>query len=265
MNSDISSLYLKDRYLNKDISVIKNKVIIEYDLKSANTSLCREYNLLNDKLIEQLESSTKKKRVVNIGKLQRKDSVFKEKLKESFIDIRRRFFIENNIHDDDILSIKKDAIFCLKECRNVHFGRCHFVKKNVYTSYIYLNNLEIYYSPTGKNIMEPTVHVKGIDDVILEYHNDYMISFFKSLFKHMETSSKSTTLQFYRRFVDKYKNLQLEIGYYREFNDMSVIRLIDADETYNDEIFIPYTDKQNHIQIDYNYINIIIPLFKILI
>ena len=81
----------------------------------------------------------------------------------------------------------------------------------------------------------------------------------------METSSKSTTLEFYKRFVDRYKHLKLEVGYYREFNNMSIIRLIDSDETYIDDVFIPYQHKQEHISIDYNFINIIVPISKFLL
>lgn len=265
MATDISTLYIKDMYLNKNISYITNKVIVEYDLKSANTSLCREYRLLDDDIIDKIENNPKKKRVVIIGKIQRNNVAFKNAFKESFIDIRKRFFEANNIKDEDILSIKKDAIFCLKECIVTDFGKCHFIKKNFYTSYMYLNNLEIYYNSRGKVIGSPIIDVKGIDDEVLEYHNDYMIKFLKILFNHMETSSKSTTLEFYKRFVDRYKHLKLEVGYYREFNNMSIIRLIDSDETYIDDVFIPYQHKQEHISIDYNFINIIIPIAKFLL
>ena len=74
----MTNLYLKDNYLDKNIPYVFNTKIIEYDLKSANTSLCREYNLLPIKQIEEIESMKKDKRVVTIGKLMRKDKVFKE-------------------------------------------------------------------------------------------------------------------------------------------------------------------------------------------
>lgn len=250
-----SELYKKDTYRNKNFIILINNHITEYDLKSANTSLCKEYNLLPDNQIDKIEKMKKKDRVVTIGKLQRKNKKFKDQLKSSFIDIRRRFFEENLITDDDIVSIKKDAIFSTKICGCVDFGYCHFSVKNEYSSYMYLNKFEFYYSN-----LKQKIDVKGIDDTILEYHNNFMLDFMKKLFYHLETSEITTTVKFYKRFVDKYKRLQLPVGYYREFNQDSVIRLNDSDETYDDEIFIPYEHKTEHLNIDYNFFNILLPI-----
>ena len=89
---NIDQMYLKDTYLNKDIDIITNRKIIEYDLKSANTSLCKEYKLLPEEQIAKIEQMKKKDRVVTIGKLQRKNKEFNASFKNSFKDIRRRFF-----------------------------------------------------------------------------------------------------------------------------------------------------------------------------
>ena len=115
MAEEYSKLYLKDNYLNKGISILTGKTIIEYDLKSANTSLCSEYHLLPQDQIEKISALPRSKRVVKIGKLCRKNKEFNEGLKRAFVDIRRRFFEANNIQDEDILAIKKDAIFCLRK------------------------------------------------------------------------------------------------------------------------------------------------------
>lgn len=261
----VSELYMKDMYLNKNINLITNKIIIEYDLKSANTSLCREYKLLPEDEIENIENMSKKNRVVNIGKIMRKNHKFKNELKLSFIDIRRRFFIMNNIQDDDILSIKKDAIFCLKRCEFLEFGNCKFVEKNIYSSYMYLNNFEFYYGKKGFNFDNSILDIKGIDNEILKKHDNYLIKFFKTLFSHFESSSQQTQYEFIKRFLDKYKTLSLDVGYYREFNQESKIRLTDSYVTYDEEIFIPYEYKQKHLMIDYNFFNIIIPIIKMII
>lgn len=262
----MSDLYLKDSYLNKNIDFLLNAVIIEYDLKSANTSLCREYNLLPGKQIEEIEKMPKKKRVVTIGKLQRKDNKFKDGLKDAFIDIRRRFFEKNDIQDSDILSIKKDAIFCLREVEYTDFGECHFLKKNQYTSYLYLNKLEFYYNSKGETLGDDgRLDVKGIDDEVVRKHDEFMNTFFKTLFKHLETGSTKSKFNFLKRFIDKYKSLRLEVGYYREYNQQSIIRLTDSDETYDNPVFIPYEHKQEHINIDYNFFHILLPIVKILV
>ena len=90
-----SSLYRKDNYLNKNISILSGRTIIEYDLKSANTSLCSEYHLLPQSQIDAIAALPRTQRVVKIGKLCRKNKEFNEGLKKAFIDIRRRFFEAN--------------------------------------------------------------------------------------------------------------------------------------------------------------------------
>ena len=268
MESEISNLYERSNYLNKNIDLLTNVVIIEYDLHSANTSLCREYRLLPEKEIENLENAPKKKRVVAIGKKMQKDKEFKEKLSDAFTDIRKRFFEANHIIDKDILAIKKDAIFTLREVQTTDFGYCHFAKKNQYSSYMYLPKirLELYYTSKGETLGDGgKVDVKGIDDTIVKKHDGFMNDFFKNLFKHLETSSKPVIFGYLKRFIDRYKHLQLEVGYYREYDQNSIFRLNDAEETFDDPMFIPYEHRQEHINIDYNFFNILLPIINIII
>lgn len=266
----ISELYLKDNYLAKFYKLLLNKTIIEYDLKSANTSLCKEYDLLPDNIITKIENKNKKDRQVTIGKMMRKDKKLKEGIKLGFVDIRGRFFEANNIQDEEVLSIKKDAIFCLREMDITDFGKCHFVKKNEYTSYMYLDTerqkLEFYYSSIRENLEDDgKLDIKGINDIALEKHEDYLMKFFIILFRHLETSSEQVLYSYIKRFIHKYKNLGLEVGYYREFNQSSIIHLINSPEEYDDEVFIPYEHKQEHIDIDFNFFYILLPILKIIL
>lgn len=263
-NFELSDLFKKDHYLNKNIDLLTNKIIIEYDIKSANVSLCKEYGLLPDSKIEKISEMKKQDRVVKIGKMMRKDPLFKENLKNAFIDIRRRFILMNQIQDEQILTIKRDALFILRECYVTDFGACHFIKKNVYSSYMYLNNMEIYYLSGGFNPLNSKIDVKGIDNEILKKHDNYMNKFFITLFKYMETGSRKDLFRYLRKFIDKYKRRELDIGFYREFNNESYIRMID-DQLYDDSIFIPYENKQDHVCIDYNFFNLLLPIVTRLI
>ena len=258
----ISNLWNKDLYLDRNIELLTNKTIIEYDLKSANTSLCKEYNLLSMDIILELEKLSKKKREYKVGKLMQKDKEFKDKLTKSFSLIRERFFDENNIEDKDILSIKKDAIFCLRKMDKTEFGYCNFLEKNNYSSYIYIDNLEIYYS---KGLLKQTIDVKGINDDILKKHEGFMLDFFYKLFNYLETDTIENQLRFLNRFISNYKLLKLPVGYYREFNQYSRIVLSDSEETYDIESFIPYQHVHEHLNIDYNFFNILLPIVKILV
>lgn len=258
----ISELYKRDLYLNKSLDILLNMDIIEYDLKSANTSLCREYKLLPKEEIDAIEDLPKKDRVTKIGKLMRKDSKFKDGLKEAFLDIRYRFFTENDIQDNDILSVKKDAIFTLRKCKVREFGYCKFVPKNQYSSYMYLNNMEFYYKPDIFDYDNSVIDVKGISDVCVQKHNNHMMHFLRNVFRHMEESSTETSYTYIKNFIDAYKGLELDPNYYREFDQTSVIRMNDSDVTYDDPIFIPYENKNEHIDISYNFANIILPILQ---
>ena len=261
----ISSLYMKDSYLNRNVELLTNENIIEYDLKSANTSLCREYEIIPIKEIERLEKMDKKKRVVTFGKMMRADKSLADKLKDAFIDIRKRFFEANDIQDGDVLAIKKDAIFCLKEMHFTEFGHCRFVKKNAYTSFMRVGNLELYYAATfSETNPDGTLDVKGIADEALDKHDPYMMSFLRTLFKHLELSEKGVQAKYLTRFVTRYKHCKLDLGYYREFNHASVFRVLDSETTYDEKVFLPEHPFES-LDISYNFSTVILPIVRILL
>ena len=261
-----SSLYRKDNYLNKNISILSGKTIIEYDLKSSNTSLCSEYHLLPQSQVDAIAALPRTQRVVKIGKLCRKNKEFNEGLKKAFVDIRRRFFEANNIQDEDILCIKKDAIFCLRRCQNNKFGPCLFREKNVYSSYLYLPPLEVYYKSSFRPDKR-VICVKGISDEVLTLHEDYTLKFLMKIFTYIEGGNRKALYRYFSDFVTGYKHRLLDPGYYREFNQNSKMISDDGVTSYDDDTFIPYEghEKVNHLNIDYNFANVLIPLMKILI
>lgn len=245
--SEISQVYLKHLFTNKNIKYLFCKEIIEYDMSSAGFNLSKEYKLLDNNVLTKLENMTKKERQYQLGWYQRKDKVFAKALTEAFVDMRRRFFEANNIQDEDILSIKKDAIFCTRSCEVTKFNNVEFKEKNIYTSYMLLADCELYY-----NHMK--IDVKGIDDEVLLKHNDYMMKYIAMCFKHFETSSKETQLRFMRRFIDKYKSLDLELGYYRQFDRESLF-------ISDDMMFDDYWEfKKDELDISYNFFKILVPL-----
>ena len=256
------TLYERDNWLDTRVEKLVNKQIIEYDLKSANTSLCREYGLLPKDKIDKIDALPKEKRTKRIGVMMRDDKVFKDALVLAFKDIRRRFFEENNLSDEDVLAIKKDAIFVKGEVPITDFGDCHFIPKNEYTSYLYLNRFELYYS---ERFGESRLDVKGMNDEDLKKHEDYMLFFIRKFFHVLQADTWKGSYQYLYRFISKYKKRELEVGFYREFSHENVFKMIDEEETYDDEIFIPYEDKSEHVDISYNYFNILMPLVKMLI
>ena len=173
------TLYKSDTFINDNIFYLFNKTIYEFDMKSAGYNLSRAYKLLPDEKLIELGRYKKDRRTIEIGNLQRADSEYKESLKKAFEEARRMFFESNNLQADEIISIKKDAIFTTRYCDNQKFlDYIEFRPKNEYSSYIRLNKkIELYYS-------WDKLDIKGLGYDTIEYHKDYMISFIK-LFFHM--------------------------------------------------------------------------------
>lgn len=251
----ISELWKKDNYINDNMYYLFNKEITEYDMKEGGFSLIQEFKLLDDNTIKELKKHGKDERKVLIGKMQIKDPILKKNLnKDAFKAARKLFFTVNDIQDNDIISIKKDAIITTKNCNTTKIGKfIDFRPKHLYTSYIRLNKkTEIYYSPYD-------FAVKGIGDNKIEYHEDYMIKFIKLYCKKMETSDNMSVIEFTRNFIDLYKRRELEIGYYREFNSNSSFKILNDENRYMEY----WEECKNEIDISYNFFNVLLKLIKI--
>ncbi len=251
---EYSNLYTKTLYRNKSIPYLFSRDIIEYDISSAGYNLTIEYNLLDKDRLDKLHGLSKKERHYKIGWYQKKDKKYAKELNEAFTDIRKRFFKANNIQDEDIIAIKKDAIFCNRFCNVTEFNNVKFVEKNRYTSYLYLADCEIYYNYRQLDI-------KNIDDAVLTKHDDYIKKYISMCIKHFETSPLETQLRFMRRFIDKYKSFELELGYYRPFDKLSLYSVNGDNILYDDYWY----DKIDELDISYNFSNVLIPLFSIAI
>lgn len=247
----MNELWEKDSFINPNIFYLFNKEIIEYDMKRAGLNLIKEFKLMDKNIIHRLEKLEKGACDRRIGIMQRDDNKFAKSLSQAFQTARKLFFELNQIEYTDVLSIKKDAIFMLKECPYEHIGsHIYFREKNQYSSYIHLGKLELYYNPY-------TLDVKGISDDRLLFHEDYMIKFLKQFFQKMETTDIPTTISFLRRFIDKYKKRELEIGYYREFNNKSKYHTIYGD------ILDDWNQEADYIDILYNYSEVLMKVIKI--
>lgn len=248
-----SNLYKHHNYLNKYSELMVGSEIYEYDISSAGFNLLKKNKLISEEKINKLEMHNKKIRQIMIGLMCRKDKELKAALNDAFIDIRREFFEANDIKDNEVLSIKKDAIFVLRPCYETQFENVEFKKKNIYSSYIYIDKKEIYYN-------KETVHVKGINDEKVKLHEEYMCDLIGTCLHLLESMNEKKLKQLLVEFSNLYKNRQLPVEYYREFDRNSFYR-------YKDDGRIVFEDigDINMIDISYNYLNIIIPLQNILI
>ena len=76
-------MFKTNEFLNPTI----NSKIVEYDIKSGNTSIMEYFHLRPITVINELKSLDKKSRVVEIGKMMREDKIFAKSLELSLIHI----------------------------------------------------------------------------------------------------------------------------------------------------------------------------------
>jgi hypothetical protein len=191
-------------------------------MRKANISI-----LLSKGLISQSEYdyyASLKDRSIVIGKLQRDNEVIKKELNNGFKEYRQMFFEANGIQDEEVLAIRKDAIFVIsKEPRYTTFDKVEFVCKNIYTSFYRIFRYEYYYFCDRVRMLE-NFDVKGISDQILPVHENYFIELLKCVFEAAELNILDA-VQILSNFLNEYMNFRVEPGFYREFNDSSLFRI----------------------------------------
>lgn len=238
----------KDTYTNKGIAYLFNDSIYEYDMHSAGLNLLKYYKIIPEEKIEMLQKLDKKSLNRKIGILQRNDPSVKQQLKKAFADARKMFYQENALEPNDIIAVKKDAIFTRKFCENSVFGNITFVVKNQYSSFVQVKNLEIYYN--GK------IDVKGIDDELLALHENGIYEFLMKFFRRVETQEKASVYSFLNKYATSYKLRELSVDHYRQFNASSSYVV-----TGSEDIYMEYWDyRKEDLDISYNWNNVIIPL-----
>lgn len=234
-----SNLYdpKKTTWLNPNIDYLFNSEIIEYDMKDAGFTLIKQYGLLPDEKIRELEKLERGvERHIAVGKLQRDDKEFSNALLNKFAEMRELFMAMNKIESDDIISVKKDAIYTIGRKKRVQFGKVMFAEKNVYSSYVRfpaIHNLELYYSDSQTDI-------KGMSESAVNRHRLYMVYFLRQMISGIESKDPAIKRKF-MRFVMDYKAHTLDDGYYLEFNNLS-----------------------RNIDPGFNYMRVIIPISQII-
>ena len=255
-----SLLYKRTTYLNKEISCLFGRKIIEYDMASAGYNICRHFHFLPDNVLTELGRMDKHTRHVAIGKLTKKDEALKENLKKGFVSCRKKFFMENNITDEDILSIKKDAIFLIdREVDYTKFDTIEFIKKNEFDSYIYMNKFEFY-------VDRESCQCKGINDLVLDLHRDYMLDAIVEFCNLMKYASKEKQRGFIFELAEAYRNLELDAGYYRELNQESLFRMRRKVIVCGSPVGLRFFDMdKKFLDVSYNYTHYIVPMFQMVI
>ena len=128
----------KTNYINPDFLYLKNVNITEWDIKSAGLSVLKFRKLLPKEELMQLEQMDKHSRTVKEGLLQKNHPEIAEEIINTLAKAREAFVLLNHITEEQILSIKKDAMFLINKTPETTVIKDAFTfrKQGVYTSLI---------------------------------------------------------------------------------------------------------------------------------
>lgn len=212
-----STLYNKHNYLLDDQKFLLSNYIREYDLSKANISVLYASKVIDEDTYNRLLLSDKMDREIEIGKMIRKDPSIQDTLSKGIIEAKKLLFEANQIQDNEVLSIKNDAVFIIgRPLYNTVFlnGLLTFNNKNNYNSYYRLGTYEYY----GYNINDVyDIDIKGMGSK-RSLHEKYMIDFFKYCFYMAEQVNIREILDLVKGFYTDYVCLKLANGYYRPLN-----------------------------------------------
>jgi hypothetical protein len=254
----VSKIIEKHQYLNKDFIFYKSGKIFEYDIKDAGFSILQQYDILSDKEVEYLKRLSKSQKNIFIGKLSTARPEIFPIILEELVKVRQQFYKDNKLTDADILSIKKDAIFTLKQCNKLEYPPLSFSKRHIYSTFLFIDGKEFYYNYTT-NVLD----VKNISN--LHLHTP-MIGFIKNLLRiQEETESKRKVFEYLKKFRADYLSGSLDIGYYREFNSQGSFLL--DNNVLLQQNFLSAADNSLKPLISnrYNYINVLLPIISIMV
>lgn len=246
------------QWTNKSLRFLHHEYIVEYDIKSANTSLMRYYNLMPLADIEKISAMAKEDREITVGKLMRSSPTFAKGLESAFSMIIEEFLKENHLDKEtDVISIKKDAVFVRnRSVKKTTFGdSVVFRAKGEYTGFFQIPSKEFYYQKSGK------FDVKGISNELLPLHVNGVLDFMLGVFQE---ASHSIELQKYlKEYASCYKKLELPFAAYRQFdgNSKFLVHLMGQDVLMDniDDSLLRYLD------VTYNYLNVYLEVLKVII
>ena len=215
-----SELYKKTNYIVKD-PVVQNR-IYEYDIRSANVSMLREYGHIQSKILDNLEKMSKEEREITVGNMIRQNKDIYKIISTGIRKSREKLFRENLIQSSEVLSIKNDAVFIIgRKLKFTKFGSIEFRIKNQYVMFQQFDKLEFYYDRRHRY-----VDIKGVADSIVEHpdHQNGMMKFFTDVFQYASADQIQELREFLIQFVHDYKNRNLPHEFYREMNGNNFYR-----------------------------------------
>lgn len=208
----IRDLAYKHNYLDKNIKYIKNGLIQEYDMKNGGISILYHNKLLSQDDYDYLMNDLDKlQRNIAVGKWLKDNPKASVELMDGFKMARDLFLSKNEVQPENVLSIKKDAIFLVNTSVKVEQVNEDYLfrKKNEYTTYINLGHKEFYY-----NVVDDILDVKGISETAQLMQKDYLLKFIKECLKLDSDGKKEELFIKLLEFKDSFIKRELSKEYY---------------------------------------------------
>ena len=183
--------------------------IVEYDMKAASVSTCEYFQLLDNDTITRLKLLPKKKRVIEMGLLQ-KDKAFSEKLLSGIREIRKKFLKLNSLEESDILSLHSDACILSTNRKIItDIDGVEFRKKGEWSAFIRYQNIEMFYH-------DGELVYKNIPQQLLNQHTLTIHEYLCCIFQMIEDYDTSI-FKYISKFQSQYLKDKLSEAYYVPF------------------------------------------------
>lgn len=211
-----SQLWQKVNY-TQDLNLLKSCDIYEYDIEKANISVLYDAGKISKNLYDFLFNQQRMARQIMIGNMEKRDSEITQIKADGIKEAKRKLFEIQQIQDSEVLSVRNDAIFVLRQLNPDHlkFGHVKFTLRNHYNLFIKAQRIQFYYYYnifTGQEQLD----IKGIRDEVCKIHEPYMIDMFKELFRTYVKQSAKDAILYLRKFNHYFMARQLNIGFYRD-------------------------------------------------
>ena len=230
-------------------------LVWEYDMKAAGLSVLRDKKIILEDEGERLAALPKHQRVVEIGKLCQKDENMTKSLEEGLKDAVYEFCEANDILEEDIISIKKDAVYVTHPASKLLFGKYIQWKEAArYSCFYNFSSIEVFY-----NQSEKILDIKGLTEEARKLHEPYFIQLLMEMLNSVLSANRFSQLIYLKSIRKKYLNWDMEEECYREFNRQSLFRLdtVVADMSLFSDSFVP-----DCTDMTWNYQKVIVPIIR---
>ena len=190
--------------------------IIEYDIASANISVCAEKRLITEDEHKMLNRMDKDKRNVSFGCMIRDNPLLGQRYREELSKQMDLFIEVNDIDKYSLLEIASDAIWVVnKACKQLSFGEyIRYRNKREYTSLLILDKKHYYFNSVLGDMEFRFLDEKHKDDEIF-------IEYVKTVMSLKEINDdKSIYLKTHEMILTEYRNNLIMIRQLRAILDI---------------------------------------------